>query len=321
MFVLGIQGSPQKNGNTSILLSHFLDEAERLGSRTYHLYVTAKNIHPCVGCGVCEKEGFCTISDDMSEVYSLLRQADIIVIATPVFFYSVPAQLKALIDRSQTLWARKYIHKLKDPGEKWKGGFLLALGATKGKNLFEGLSLTTKYFFDAVGARFNGRLTFRQIEKIGDIEKHLTALRKAKEKASLLISPFLNRKKVLFICKENRCRSQMASAFTKYYGGERIDAESAGSNPGQKVNDLMVEVMKEKGFDMAFQRPKSINEVLSHTRPDLIVSMGCEEGCLFFPDTPVQDWNLPDPADKLINFMRKVRDEIEERVKNMIETI
>jgi protein-tyrosine-phosphatase len=113
----------------------------------------------------------------------------------------------------------------------------------------------------------------------------------------------------------------MASAFAQFYAGDKVEAESAGSKPAKKISDLMVEVMKEKGFDMAFRRTKSINEVLSHTKPDLIVSMGCEEECPYFPDIPRKDWDLPDPADKPIDFMRKVRDEIEERVKDLIETI
>ena len=162
----------------------------------------------------------------MHEIYPLLRKADLIVMASPMFFYSVPAQLKALIDRAQVLWARKYMLKLDDPGRKWRRGFLLALGATKGKNLFEGASLTAKYFFDAVGAGFDGSLTFRQIEKPGDIEKHPTAVMDAKEKAGELVKPSLNRKRVLFVCRENACRSQMASAFAQHYAGDRIEVTS-----------------------------------------------------------------------------------------------
>ena len=321
MFVLGIQGSPRRKGNTSILLSSFLAEAERLGSEVYNLEVSGKKINPCTGCGECESKGLCVIDDDMMEVYHLLRRADIIVMATPIFFYSVPAQLKALIDRSQAMWSRKYIHKLNDPTQKWRIGFLLSLGATKGKNLFEGVTLTTKYFFDAVGARYCGSLTFRQIEEPRGIKKHPTALRDAKEKASTLVSPIVDRKKVLFVCRENSCRSQMASAFTQYYAGDRIEAESAGSKPAEKVNDLMVEVMKEKGIDMAFRRPQSVADVAKYMKPDFIVTMGCEEACPFFPDASNQDWNLPDPAEKPIAFMREIRDDIETRVRDFIKTV
>ena len=164
MFILGLQGSPRIKGNTSILLSSFLTEAERLGARVKHIDVAKMDISPCQECGICEEKGFCPIDDDMQAIYPLFRQADIIVMASPVFFYGPTAQMKAVIDRTQALWARKYVHKLIDPGRKWRQGFLLSLGATKGKNLFNGISLTARYFFDAVGASFEGTLTYRQIE-------------------------------------------------------------------------------------------------------------------------------------------------------------
>lgn len=320
MFILGLQGSPRRNGNSSILLSSFLTEAERLGARTYRLEVAQKQIHPCIGCGHCEKHGFCVIKDDMTDVYALLRRADLIVMATPIFFYNVPAQLKALIDRSQTLWSRRYVHKLSDPGRKWRSGFFLAVGATKGKNLFEGVTLTARYFFDAVGARYDGSLTFPKIEEAGKIAQHPTALEDAKEKVASLVKPFLKRKKVLFVCTENSCRSQMASAFAQFYAGDRIEVESAGSSPAKKVNEVMVQVMQERGIDMAFRKPKSTESVVSSMAPELVISMGCEKGCPFFPDAPYQDWNLPDPANKPIDVMRATRDTIEEKVRSLIET-
>ena len=323
MFVLGLQGSPRTKGNTSILLSTFLTEAERLGAHTKHLDVARKNISPCQECGTCEKEGFCPIDDDMQQIYPLLWQADIIMMATPIFFYGPTAQMKALIDRSQALWARKYVHKLVDPGRKWRRGLVLSVGATKGKNLFEGVSLIAKYFFDAVGARFDDSdsLTFRGIEKAGEIAKHPTALLDAMEKARSLVTPFLNRKRILFLCTENACRSQMASAFTRYHAGDEIEVESAGSAPAEEINPLMEEVMREKGIDMAFRKPKSIEEAARSGAPELIISMGCEEACPLFPGVPNQEWSVPDPAGKPIELMRRIREEIEERVRKLIEEV
>lgn len=319
MFVLGLQGSPRVKGNTSLLLSSFLMEAERLGAQTQHLDVAKQNITPCQECGVCEEKGFCPIDDDMQEVYPLLRRADIIVMATPIFFYGATAQLKAPIDRSQALWSRRYSLKLTDPGMKWRRGFLLAVGATKGKNLFEGVELTAKYFFDAVGANFEGSLTYRHIEASGDIKSHPTALADAKEKAGILVTPFLNRKKVLFVCTENACRSQMASAFAQYHAGDRIEAISAGSAPAPEINPLMEEVMIEKGIDMAFRRPRSLDDAAKVGAPDLIISMGCKDACPFFPGVRNIEWELEDPAEKPISFMRETRDEIEKRVLELIE--
>jgi len=318
MLVVGLQGSPSVKGNTSILLSTFLAEAERLGARTEYLDVAKRNISPCLECGVCEQKGFCPIDDDMQDVYPLLRQADLIVMATPIFFYGVTAQLKALIDRSQALWSRRYVLGLTDPGREWRRGFLLAVGATKGKNLFEGVNLTAKYFFDAVGASFDGTLAFNQIERPGDIAEHPTALEDAKEKARILVAPFLDRKKVLFVCTENACRSEMASAFAQRHAGDRIEAVSAGSAPAKEINPLMVEVMGEKDIDMAFRKPKTISAVAGYGKPDLIISMGCGDACPFFPDVPNEEWDLEDPAGKPISFMREIRDDIERRVIELI---
>jgi len=322
MLVLGLQGSPRKKGNTAFLLSTFLKEAENLGAVTHTIDVCSRNIKPCMEYTTCEKTGFCPIKDDMDpEIYSMLRQAEIIVTATPIFFYSTPAQLKALIDRSQTLWARKYRLKLTDPGRKWRQGFLLSLGATRGKNLFEGLHLTMKYFYDAVGASYVGSLTYRHIENQGDMEKHPTVLDDIKAEAEKLIGPLMSRKKVLFACRENACRSQMASAFAQYQAGNRMDVLSAGSSPAEQINPTMVETMQEKGIDMAFRKTKHLDDLLNTVTPDIIITMGCGEACPFIPGVKRQDWDLPDPAGQSIEMMRKVRDEIEKRVIKLIDEL
>jgi len=319
MFILGLQGSPRKKGNTSVLLSAFMDEAEKLGVVTRTIIADQKNIKPCKEYKTCELKGFCPIDDDMqSEIYSLLWQADLIVMATPVFFYSIPAQLKALIDRSQTLWARKYRLKLEDPGRKWRSGFLLALGATKGANLFDGLNLTVKYFFDAVGAHPMGSLTYRKIEEKGDIAKHPTALNEVREKAHELIKSYQNRKTVLFVCKGNACRSQMSQAFACYHAGDRIEAMSAGDSPAESISIVMTQVMAEKGIDMAFRKPRSVHEVVNGNIPHIIVTMGCDVSCPIIPGAKIINWDLPDPRGKPIEFMRELRDDIEKKVIELI---
>ncbi len=318
MFVLGLQGSPRESGNTALLLSVFMEEAEKLGASTQTLFVDRKNIKPCKELKTCETKGFCPINDDMNhEVYSLLWQADLIIMATPVFFYSVPAQLKSLIDRSQTQWARKYRLKLEDPGRKWRKGFVLALGATRGTNLFEGLNLTAKYFFDAVGAEFKGSLVYRKIENPGDITKHPSAFTEAKEKAQELIKPYQNRKKIFFVSKENACRSQMSQAFAQYYAGDKIEALSFGTSPAEKLNELTVRVMAEKRLDMAFRKTKSIQDYGNIT-PDIIITMGSDVSYPAIPGAEVIEWDMPDPAVKPVEFIRDLCDEIEKKVKSLI---
>lgn len=319
MMVLGLQGSPREKGNTAFLLSAFMSEAKKLGAQTNVIEVDKKNIIPCREYTVCSKKGFCPIDDDMkNEIYPMLRKADVIVAATPIFFYNTTAQLKALIDRCQVFWSRKYLLKLNDPGQKFRSGFLLALGASKGKNLFEGVHLTAKYFFDAVGAGYDGSLTYRQIANSGDMEKHPTVLKDIKEAVSTLLQPFLGKKKVLFACRENACRSQIASAFTQLFAGDKIEVVSGGSNPASQINPVMVEAMKENGIDMAFRRPQSIDAAVSAGKPDMIITMGCGEECQFISGVIRQEWNIPDPSGKPIEFMYNVRDIIEKKVIQMI---
>ncbi|MDY6791500.1 MAG: NAD(P)H-dependent oxidoreductase [Thermodesulfobacteriota bacterium] len=323
MLVLGLQGSPRKNGNTDYFLKAFMNEAEKSGVKTHTVEVAKKNIQPCRGCGFCEKHGKCVIDDDdmTGEIYSLLRQADVIVAATPVFFYSATAQLKALIDRSQTLWSRKYKLNVVDPGRKTRQGFLLSIGATKGKNLFDGLKLTMKYFYDATGAGFHGSLTYRRIENKGDIKKHPTVLDDIQEAAGSLLKPFLGRKKIIFACIGNTCRSQMASAFAQSYAGDRIEALSGGSKPEHEINPVMVEAMGERGIDMAFRKTQSLESAISQVKPDMIITMGCGEECPYVPGATVKDWEVPDPAGKSMDFMRTVRDEIKQRVEGLIKSL
>ena len=322
MLVLGFQGSPRKKGNTSFLLTSFMQAAESLGAQTQIIEVTQKNIIPCKEYVVCEKKGFCPIDDDLkSEIYPLIRQAEVVILASPIFFYNMTAQLKAVVDRCQTFWARKYKLKLCDPAKKTKRGFLLSVGATSGKNLFEGLQLTAQYFFDAIDARFGGSLTYRNVEGPKDMAKHPTVLADVEKKVSALIKPLLGRKKILFACRENACRSQMASAFAQYLAGDKIEALNGGSQPANHINPDMVKVMHEKGIDMGFRSPRPIEDAIANNTPEVIVTMGCGEECPFVPGARIVDWDVPDPAGKPMEFMRQVRDEIEKRVKDLIKEL
>ncbi|QTA79138.1 NADPH-dependent FMN reductase [Desulfonema limicola] len=322
MLVLGLQGSPRKKSNTDFLLSAFMKEAEKYGAKTHVVDVCSKNIQPCKEFTTCEKKGFCPIKDDMDpEIYPLLRQADVVVPASPVFFYNVTAQLKALIDRTQTLWARRYRLNLTDPKRNIRRGFMLSQGATKGKNLFLGIDLTAKYFFDAVGASFDGSLYYWRIENRGDMEKHPTVIKDIEKAVKKLLTPLADRKKVLFACRENACRSQMAGAFAQYLAGDKLDVITGGSAPAQHINPMMKTVMAEKGIDMEFITPRSIDQAIEQVKPELIVTMGCGEECPFVPGAEKLDWELPDPAGRDIEFMRETRDKIEQEIKDMLRKI
>jgi len=189
MKVLGLFGSPRRGGNTELLLEEALKGAESEGAEIERVYLTDYTITPCKECHGCDQTGNCVILDDMQKIYPKLLKADIIILASPIFFYGVTAWAKALIDRSQALWARKYLFK--DPslgkGGKKRKGFLISVGATKGQKVFEGAILTAKYFFNVLNAEYVGELLFRGIDGKGDILKEKGALEQAFEAGRRLV--------------------------------------------------------------------------------------------------------------------------------------
>ena len=179
--IMALYGSPRANGNTEIIMNKFLQGAASEGAKVDRLYIRKERIEPCRECLTCFQSGQCVIADDMQRIYPRLLAADIVVLASPIFFYGVAAGAKALIDRAQTLWARRYV--LKDPtlgeGGKKREGFFISVGGTKGPRMFEGAILTVKYFFDAFNTRYGGELLFRGVDGKGDILKQPGALEEA----------------------------------------------------------------------------------------------------------------------------------------------
>jgi len=177
--VLGIMGSPRMKGNTDLLLDQALKGAKSQGATIEKIVVDKLHIEPCREYYGCEKDGKCAIRDDMDSIYPKLLEADGVILASPMFFYGLTSQTKALIDRCQALWVKRYTLKQEPPGGR-KGAFI-AVGATKGKTLFDGSILTVKYFFDAIGVEYTEELLIRSVDKKGDIAKHSTALSEAFE--------------------------------------------------------------------------------------------------------------------------------------------
>jgi multimeric flavodoxin WrbA len=125
--VLCIAGSPRRRGNSERLLDAFAGGVEAAGAEAVRLAAAQVGISPCLGCNACSKDGRCIQRDGMDEVYPLLESADAIVVASPVYFAGVPATLKALYDRCQPFWARRYI--LGQPARSPKRpGALLVVG-------------------------------------------------------------------------------------------------------------------------------------------------------------------------------------------------
>jgi len=180
MRVLGIMGSPRIKGNTDLLLNKALKGAQSHGAEVEKIVVDKLKIAPCREYYGCLRDGSCVIRDDMDDIYPKLLAADAIIVASPIFFYGLTGQLKALIDRCQALWARKYILK-QDFSDSTRKGVFIAVGATRGKQLFDGSILTVKYFFQAISVRYTDELLVRGVDKKGEIKEHPTALSDAFE--------------------------------------------------------------------------------------------------------------------------------------------
>lgn len=125
---------------------------------------------------------------------------------------------------------------------------------------------------------------------------------------------------ILFVCIENAGRSQMAEAFGKYYGKDKLIISSAGNKPSDKINPTVVQAMNEKGMDISQNKPKLITAQMAMDA-DLIVTMGCSAQGIcpgpFFK--PTMDWKLEDPKDKPIEKVREIRDSIESLVMKLVD--
>jgi multimeric flavodoxin WrbA len=167
MNVLILLGSPRKNGNTETLVRSVAAGVEKAGGSCELIRLADKKIHPCIGCGGCEKEGNCVIMDEMQGLYPKITSADRIVVVSPIYFYGVTAQAKAFIDRCQALWSRKYLLKIRLKGDVQKIGYFLSVAATSGERIFEGAKLTVQYGLDAMDFSYGGQLVVRGVDKKG----------------------------------------------------------------------------------------------------------------------------------------------------------
>jgi multimeric flavodoxin WrbA len=177
--ILAIYGSPRRGGNTDRLMEAFLAGAAPATLECRRVKVGDMEFCPCTGCQECDAGGTCVVDDAMQDVYRWIGEADLVVLASPIYFYGLTAQAKAIVDRSQALWVRK--HRLGLAASRPKSGFLIAAGGSKGTRLFECAELTMRYFCDALDARYLGSLTFRSLDARVDIDRHPEYVDSARE--------------------------------------------------------------------------------------------------------------------------------------------
>ncbi|MFQ6331126.1 arsenate reductase ArsC [Nocardia sp. CWNU-33] len=122
---------------------------------------------------------------------------------------------------------------------------------------------------------------------------------------------------VLFVCVHNAGRSQMAAGFLTHLAGAAVEVRSAGTAPAGTINPVAVEAMAEIGIDIADQTPKVLTSDTVETST-VVITMGCGDTCPFFPGVTYLDWKLDDPAGQALDAVRSIRDEIGQRVRNLL---
>jgi protein-tyrosine-phosphatase len=128
------------------------------------------------------------------------------------------------------------------------------------------------------------------------------------------------RPSVLFVCVHNAGRSQMAAAFLTHLAGDRVQVRSAGSAPAVTVNTAVVEALAEVGIDISAEVPKVLT-LEAVQASDVVITMGCGDTCPVFPGKRYLDWELPDPAGQGVEAVRPIRDEIEKRIRGLVDEI
>ena len=187
MKVLGILGSPRRGGNSEILLDKVLEGAKSAGPAAEKLVLNELKFAPCQECGGCSRSGKCIVDDEMQIIYKKIDEAGVLVLASPIFFGSLPAQVKAMIDRYQCRWAAKYILGKSTPQSTprrcglVKKGCLILVSASNRDKFFKNAESIVKNFFAVLDIEFATSLYCPNIDGKAKILEHSDCLKKAFE--------------------------------------------------------------------------------------------------------------------------------------------
>jgi len=150
--LLAIHGSPRTNGSSSAIHRAFTEPFIAAGAVIKEIHVYEKRILPCTACGACRESFSCPLNDDMSAIYTLINDADVISISTPLYFSSFPSQLKALMDRCQVFWEIGNAGHIS--GINKKHAAIICTAGSSYSNMFSGVLLSMKHFFKTINAVF-----------------------------------------------------------------------------------------------------------------------------------------------------------------------
>ena len=172
MYVLGIAGSPRRDGNSTALLEEALKGCQSNGATTKLIHACDLNISHCIHCDACMKTGECIFQDDMSLVIKELDKCDVFMISSPIHFTNVSSQLKLLIDRAQPLWAKKYALKVPALTPKDRKAAFFSTAAMYKENLFDGAIETIKGLLICMDIPLVSTLAIPNVEKAGEVKDY-----------------------------------------------------------------------------------------------------------------------------------------------------
>ena len=183
--VVGILGSPRRGGNSEILLDRCLNCAVKAGARCERFILNEMKFIPCQECAIIRKDARCRIRDDMQKIYPAIEQADAVVVASPVFFGSLSAQTKMMIDRFQCQWLGLYFFKTYSIAKRKKGAFLCVEGTDR-RDFFDNSKAIIKNFFVTIGASYKYELLCPLTDEKGAVENHKDCMERAEEIGRLI---------------------------------------------------------------------------------------------------------------------------------------
>lgn len=172
--ILAFYGSPRREGNSATLLRKVVEGVRQAGAEVEEIVLRDLKMSPCMEIYGCLETGRCIMQDEFQGIYDKIEQSKGIILASPIFFYTVSSHTKILMDRCQSFWVKKYwIDKVPFQEKRFRRkGLFVSVGATRGKKLFDGARLTVHYFFDAIDTEPWGELLCRRLDFEGDVWKH-----------------------------------------------------------------------------------------------------------------------------------------------------
>jgi multimeric flavodoxin WrbA len=180
--ILGIKGSPRKRANSTALLEQLLAAAREAGAETQVIVPWELDIAPCLACDGCRKNGRCTKKDDFQAVYDRILGSDALVLATPIYFGAVSAQVKALVDRCESFWAMTYVLGVPVPPGPSGGrrqGVLIATAGQAKEIMFQGPRITFDFLMRSLQGEIYAELLYGDLDARDAIRKNVVAMERA----------------------------------------------------------------------------------------------------------------------------------------------